>query len=438
MPILSKPVTITKGQNHEFVLDSDLLVAKLTALSATAHFKNPANWSSVCLNYFNSFGQAKSVAINMASLKGNFTPSVGALASFDIFSITIYDFDGLHYTIPRANLNASEFDVSLTGGGGGSVGTSYRYLKFFGIDGDSGNGSFGLAEVQLTADGIVTTLAGKLSILATDAQIYGSMTNGVLVPPSGQSDVVYFTNMLPPTGKDLFKIDLGSSKIINSIHLAPQDGGSGTAINQPRKFKLLASNDDITYVEILSVTNATSWVSGQFTVFPVVAPSYNYISWESKALYTSEADGGLTTTNTTPSTQSSAIVYSSTIFNVTSDFEVVINFNTKNTGLLGYPVTTFIGINNGDVNAYPLYGIYQDSTGGPYILIRGASSAGSVSILLGDNTLIFKRVGDLFTISFNGTVGYSNASANSTLVGSDGKLAIRMSGGLDIISAYTL
>lgn len=111
MPILTKP-SVSKGSPASFTLNKALLAA----IPTDPYFQDTANWYRVILKYESSVGGQREKVLfdaSQASPVGSFLMSIHARDPFQIKEIVIYDFDGGYYSIPRASLTASEFDVVL-------------------------------------------------------------------------------------------------------------------------------------------------------------------------------------------------------------------------------------------------------------------------------------------------------------------------------------
>lgn len=116
MAILTKPVTITKGEAASFEIDKAELVAN-SVVTASAYYSDTANWDKILLAYKSSTGNQKETVVfdaTVATPTANFLVSDQALDVFEIKKIEIYDFDGGHLPIYRADLTAAEFDVDMT------------------------------------------------------------------------------------------------------------------------------------------------------------------------------------------------------------------------------------------------------------------------------------------------------------------------------------
>src|SRR5690606_27697046 len=67
--------------------------------------------------YVSSIGQRRSIRMKMVEdhLEGNFTPSMSAEDTFEIFAIDVIDFDNGRFTLERAILPVAELDILIQG-----------------------------------------------------------------------------------------------------------------------------------------------------------------------------------------------------------------------------------------------------------------------------------------------------------------------------------
>jgi hypothetical protein len=122
MPIITKPVTITKGQANIITLVKADLAANAKVI-ADSYFSNQANWKRVILDYQTPVGnQVNSVIFDaeQVSPEGNFNPSDKARdGDWEVRSLTIIDFDGGYLKLLRGDLTVAEFDIVIGIVGGG-------------------------------------------------------------------------------------------------------------------------------------------------------------------------------------------------------------------------------------------------------------------------------------------------------------------------------
>lgn len=118
MPIItSSPAlnSIVKGSPATFTLSkADLLL--VPSVAGDAYYSDSSNWKAVVLNYMSSpLNQPEIVGFDATQVSptGIFEVVTSALDVFNIQSISIIDFQGGVFTVPRSELTVSEFDVDM-------------------------------------------------------------------------------------------------------------------------------------------------------------------------------------------------------------------------------------------------------------------------------------------------------------------------------------
>jgi hypothetical protein len=253
MPILTK-ASVSKGSPSLFSVDKSALVP----LISDSFFQDVANWSKIVLFYKSAAGGQKSKVIfdaTQSSPSANFLISEKARDSFEIKSIIIYDFDKGYYEIPRSSLSPAEFDVSLgaVGGGGGVAAGPFRYYRFTVTNwyNNQGAGQYTLGrivELELTLDDVRTSLVGKpMTLLSgTDGGSFAGINDGSLA----QASMVTFSDTISQPVQ--FSVDLGSSKTLNTIHIAAGQDSSPYPSGRPKSFRLDGSDDGSTWSTVKS------------------------------------------------------------------------------------------------------------------------------------------------------------------------------------------
>lgn len=123
MAIITKPGTITKGQDNSFTLNKADLLAH-ASVSGDAYFSSDSNWNKVVVVYRTDQGdQKQNVTFDATEVTptANFSPSSTARDIWQVQSVVIYDFDNGSLFIPRSQLIVAEFDVDLSVIGGPTV-----------------------------------------------------------------------------------------------------------------------------------------------------------------------------------------------------------------------------------------------------------------------------------------------------------------------------
>lgn len=114
MAIITKD-PVSKGSSSIFTLNKTEL-GNHSDVSGDAYFSDQDNWYKVFLYYQSSTGNQKEIVqfdATQYSPTGTFHVSSYALDEFEIYKLTIFDFDGGSLSIPRANLTVADFDVSF-------------------------------------------------------------------------------------------------------------------------------------------------------------------------------------------------------------------------------------------------------------------------------------------------------------------------------------
>jgi len=115
MSIITKPQTIQKGAPATFTL-SKVNLATHPLIVADDYFNNAQNWSKIIITYKSTVGsQYELVEFDATSpvLEGVFLASDKARDSFEVQHIEIVDFDGGIFTINRADLTVTDFDLTF-------------------------------------------------------------------------------------------------------------------------------------------------------------------------------------------------------------------------------------------------------------------------------------------------------------------------------------
>ena len=116
MPIVTKPSFVRKNIVSIFSLNKNEL-ALHPKVVASAHFSNTSVWDRVTIKYKSlTLGQFETVIFNAETLQpiGQYYVSPVAENIFQVEKVSIIDKDGAILLIPRAELNAVDFDIDLT------------------------------------------------------------------------------------------------------------------------------------------------------------------------------------------------------------------------------------------------------------------------------------------------------------------------------------
>jgi hypothetical protein len=115
MSIITKPQSVQKGTPATFSL-SKINLASHPLVAADDYFNNAQNWSKIIITYKSSIGSQYELVefdATLPILEGIFLASDKARDSFEVQHIEIVDFDGGIFTINRADLIATDFDLTF-------------------------------------------------------------------------------------------------------------------------------------------------------------------------------------------------------------------------------------------------------------------------------------------------------------------------------------
>lgn len=115
MPIVTKPTFVRKNIVSIFSLNKNEL-ALHPKVVASAHFSNTSVWDRITIKYKSlTLGQFETVVFDAATLQpiGQYYVSPIAENIFQVEKVSIIDKDGAILLIPRAELNAVDFDIDL-------------------------------------------------------------------------------------------------------------------------------------------------------------------------------------------------------------------------------------------------------------------------------------------------------------------------------------
>jgi len=117
MAFYTKPVSPTKGQDNQVTLDKSQLVAD-SIVSADSYFSDSSNWKYVVVSYQSTEGsQLEKVSFNVVgpstTVNSSFKVSDKARDTFEVQSVTIYDFDGGYLKLSRDQLVVADFDIAF-------------------------------------------------------------------------------------------------------------------------------------------------------------------------------------------------------------------------------------------------------------------------------------------------------------------------------------
>jgi len=119
MPIISSiPAlnSIVKGVGATFTLDKAELLL-VPSVAADPYYNDQSNWKAVVLNYKSStLTQPEDVGFDATQVSptGIFNVVTQATDIFEIQSISIIDFQGGVFLVPRSELNVVDFDVDMS------------------------------------------------------------------------------------------------------------------------------------------------------------------------------------------------------------------------------------------------------------------------------------------------------------------------------------
>ena len=134
MAIITKPSAIDKGVENAITLNKADLASDAKVV-ADSYFSDQNNWKNVYITYKTPEGQVNDVVFDAseASPLGSFNPSLKALDTWEVQSVTIQDFDNGSLKLFRGDLTVAEFDIVL----GGSL-ASYFILDYNNISSSNG------------------------------------------------------------------------------------------------------------------------------------------------------------------------------------------------------------------------------------------------------------------------------------------------------------
>ena len=117
MPIITKPQSITKGEDNIITLDKDNL-ANHASVIADSYFSDQSNWSRVYIQYRSAEGGQQNLIVFDAAQEepeGSFDPSERARdGDWTVVSLIIHDFDGGRLVINRGDLDEEDFDLFIS------------------------------------------------------------------------------------------------------------------------------------------------------------------------------------------------------------------------------------------------------------------------------------------------------------------------------------
>lgn len=116
MAIITKTGTPSKGSPTTFTLDKTELASLVSALESPSdvYYSSSSNWKTVFVVYKSSVGNQSEILkfdAAQSTPSADFSVSSTARDSFEVSKITIHDFDGGVFDIPRTELITSDFDV---------------------------------------------------------------------------------------------------------------------------------------------------------------------------------------------------------------------------------------------------------------------------------------------------------------------------------------
>jgi len=121
MAFYTKPSSPTKGQDNLATLDKSQLLL-VTKVANDAYFSDGSNWKYVVVKYKSDVGNQIQTLIfdgKVANPTASFNPTEKARDTFEVQSVTIYDFDSGKLSLLRDELVVGDFDVDFSGGSGG-------------------------------------------------------------------------------------------------------------------------------------------------------------------------------------------------------------------------------------------------------------------------------------------------------------------------------
>lgn len=118
--------SIVKGSPATFTLSKAQLLL-VPSVAGSTYYSDSGNWKAVVLNYMSDpLNQPEVVGFDATQVTptGIFDVVLSALDVFNIQSISIIDFQGGVFTVPRSELTVAEFDVDMSG-------ASYPFTRDF-------------------------------------------------------------------------------------------------------------------------------------------------------------------------------------------------------------------------------------------------------------------------------------------------------------------
>jgi hypothetical protein len=296
-------------------------VKTISKVASDAFYSNESNWHMVSFVYkngsnnkrltpsFKSFEDTKVSKLRYGMMSGDV---------MQLHKIIISKSNRQHLVIKRSEIDgASSFDFTLANsstaaawsgnpggsgsggsgsggsgsGGSGSGITAYKYYKMAVKSSWFQVGNPGIRKIVSFSDvafkdasGSVISMAGASFSNIYSSTNYGSanLINGIVEQNNAEDLMVYdMPNM--DSYHDLFTITMASAVSVSKLLIGAQ-GGTAISYNMPREFKLLASNDNVSFTEVfVSTPDASSDTWGnykgqyrEFTIGAVAAPSYGY------------------------------------------------------------------------------------------------------------------------------------------------------------------
>ena len=399
MPIITKPSTIDKNSPAEISLDKAALAA-VSLVVADDYFSDSDNWKEVFIYYKSSTGNQREILkfnATVSSPTADFLVSDKALDIFEVQKIVIVDFDAGNITIPRSQLTTSEFDIDMST----VTPPAYDYINW-----------------DLT-NGPTTNAVGAVLTNPSSQNWFYMMKSSAAYASAFEVSYTF-------DGADCLEIGVGmaDSPTLGTF------GGSVVMINRSGLYFEINTNGDTwlpgqySFNAVGTNTIKFSRTGGTVTIYlngvsvhsysnsallyplgrpylgNITSAYYNTpttaIAWESKATYTSEPDGGVTSTNTSYPT-SDSILYALAPIDTSTNFEII--YNIYSNAWVNY---VFLGYSNQAKSSWS--GIYLDPSFSSVLLNNNPIVTG-ISLPTGgvSATIKFQKIGGSIYVKINET-----------------------------------
>lgn len=391
MPIITKPATITKNSAAQFTLSKSSLAA-VASVAADSYFSNISNWANVILYYKSNPGNQQEILsfdATLASPTADFLASLKSRNVFEVQQILIKDFDGGYFRVARSELNTAEFDVDMNPPVSG-----YRYYRFNFLtsyysptNANPDPSLIVLSELALKVNGVTTYPVALYDDTGWVAE--GTAGSKFIALTDGSFD----RNIgdIYQGGSPILTLDMGSSVEATDALIGPRCNFGGALSNDgyfPARVKILGSNDNSNFTEIIDTTIANTYTGNQFKQVSLSNTALNAIVWDNYSpSLIPESDGGLLGQGS----WTSANAYSeASKFTGSGDFALTMLI----TAHYGLQSLHGIKISTPDINATGYdnhsYGFYLNASSNLFVSLGGSYEGVSLGALSDNSKHVLK------------------------------------------------